>query len=105
MSNEKRGNPRTPIELDAVLNYEAFALICTIRDISLNGAFVEAAPEELPFNNTSIELSLTVTNGGEPQYFRIPARIRRVTDHGAGVSFGDVGMDAYFSLVNMVYHA
>lgn len=40
--NERRDSQRVPVTLDAVLNYQAQVMICTIRDISLNGAFIEA---------------------------------------------------------------
>lgn len=52
-----------------------------------------------------MELGLTLISAGETKQHRIPAKIRRITDNGVGLTFGDVGMDAYFSLVNLVYNA
>jgi hypothetical protein len=103
--NERRDSQRVPVVIDAVLNYQAQVMICTVRDISLNGAFIEGMPQGLPYFNAPVELGLTLSAGGETKQHRIPAKIRRITDNGAGVSFGDVGMDAYFSLVNLVYNA
>ncbi len=103
--NERRDSQRVPVALDAVLNYQAQVMICTIRDISLNGAFIEGTPEGLPYFNAPVELGLTLTSAGETKQHRIPAKIRRITDNGVGLTFGDVGMDAYFSLVNLVYNA
>lgn len=103
--NERRENQRIPVVIDAVLNYREHALICTLRDISLNGAFVEVPPDDLPYTNSPVELALNVTRNGTARHCRIPARIRRITDNGAAVSFGDVGMDAYSSLVSIVYEA
>ena len=103
--NERRDSQRVPVVIDAVLNYQAQVMICTVRDISLNGAFIEGMPQGLPYFNAPVELGLTLTAGGETKQHRIPAKIRRIADNGAGVSFGDVGMDAYFSLVNLVYNA
>lgn len=103
--NERRDSQRVPVTLDAVLNYQAQVMICTVRDISLNGAFIEGTAEALPYFNASVELGLTLNAGGETKQHRIPAKIRRLTDKGAGISFGDVDMDAYFSLVNLVYNA
>ncbi len=102
---ERRDSQRVPVTLDAVLNYQAQVMICTVRDISLNGAFIEALPSELPYFNAPVELGLTLTSGGETKQHRIPAKIRRLADSGAGLTFGDVEMDAYFSLVNLVYNA
>jgi hypothetical protein len=103
--NERRDSQRVPVLIDAVLNYQAHVLVCTVRDISLNGAFVEGRADALPYFNASVELGLTVTTAGETKQHRIPAKIRRLADNGAGLSFGDVEMDAYFSLVNLVYNA
>ena len=103
--NERRDSQRVPVVIDAVLNYQAQVMICTVRDISLNGAFIEGMPQGLPYFNAPVELGLTLTAGGETKQHRIPAKIRRIAENGAGVSFGDVGMDAYFSLVNLVYNA
>jgi hypothetical protein len=103
--NERRDSQRVPVVIDAVLNYQAQVMVCTVRDISLNGAFIEGMPQGLPYFNAPVELGITLTAGGETKQHRIPAKIRRIADNGAGVSFGDVGMDAYFSLVNLVYNA
>lgn len=103
--NEQRKNQRIPVGVDAVLNYREHVLICTLRDISLNGAFLEAPPDDLPYTNSSVELALTVTRDGTAKHCRIPARISRITDNGAAVSFGDVEMDTYSSLVSIVYEA
>ena len=103
--NERRDSQRVPVEINAVLNYQAQVMVCTVRDISLNGAFIGDLPEQLPFFNASVELGLTLTAGGQSKQYRIPAKIRRLTDKGAGLSFGDVEMDTYFSLVSLVYNA
>ena len=103
--NERRDSQRVPVTIDAVLNCQAQVMICTVRDISLNGAFIESTPGCLPYYNALVELGLTLTSGGETKQHRIPAKIRRITDKGVGLTFGDVGMDAYFSLVSLVYNA
>ncbi len=90
---------------DVVLNYREHALICTLRDISLKGAFVEATPDDLPYMNSSVEIGLTVNQAGNAKYCRIPARIARITDNGAAIAFSDLGMDTYSSLVGIVYEA
>jgi hypothetical protein len=94
-----------PVELDAVLNYQACAVICTIKDISVTGAFLEASPDDLPFSGGQVELALTVNAKGQSKSYRLPAVIRRVTDSGVGVSFSDVNQDAYFGLVDLVFPA
>lgn len=103
--NERRDSQRIPVAMDAVLNYQAQVMVCSIRDISLNGAFIQGTPAGVPYFNAPVELGLTLTSGGETKQHRFPAKICRITDDGVGLTFGDVGMDAYFSLVNLVYNA
>jgi len=102
MVTEKRETPRMPVVLDAMLNYRATAVMCTVRDISLGGAFVEATPEDLPYSG-NIELGISVNNNGASKYYRLPGKICRVTDGGAGIRFDGEGPEAYFSLVDLVY--
>jgi hypothetical protein len=104
MSNERRTNPRIPVALDAVVNYQTHAIICAIRDVSVGGAFIEAQPEELPMANAHVELGFSVTDkGGATRYYRVPSRIRRIHNDGAAIEFGDLEADAYFNLVDLVY--
>ncbi len=105
MMKERRDNERLPVAWDAVLNYQQHAVICTIRDISLNGAFVETMPDELPTRNASIELGFSVQHNGASRYLRIPGKIAYITDDGAGVRFSNVGMEVYKDLVEAVYEA
>ena len=91
-----------PVVLDAILNFRATAVMCTVRDISLGGAFIEAMPEDLPYSG-DIELGISVNNKGASKHYRLAGRICRVTDSGAGIRFQGDGQDAYFSLVDLVY--
>jgi hypothetical protein len=104
MTDERRTNQRVPTEMSAVLNYSSHAQICTVRDISPTGAFIETDPAELPLSR-SIELGMSVETRNGTQYYRLPVLIRRITESGAGVSFGDVGGETYFNLVDLVYRA
>lgn len=100
MTSERRESQRLPIGVDVVLNHRSQAVVCTIKNISLNGAYIDAEPELLPYNG-SVELGFTVPVNGESKQFRVPATIRWLAASGAGVSFGDIGREAYFSLVDL----
>lgn len=103
-TDERRINQRMPTEMSAVLNFDTHAQICTVRDISPTGAFIETDPEELPLTR-SVELGMSVETKNGPKYYRLPVLIRRITEDGAGVSFGDVERETYFNLVDLVYRA
>jgi hypothetical protein len=100
MSTERRKSPRLPVALDVVLNHRAQSVICTVRDISLGGAFVDADPELLPYAGT-IELCFSLPSGATRNFVRLPASIQRVTDNGAAITFGDLGGEVYFQLVDL----
>lgn len=102
MRTERRKSRRLPVALNAVLNHRSQSVICTLRDLSLDGAFVDADSDLLPYAGT-VELGFALPGacGGNP--IRVPAAIRRTTREGAAVSFIDVGREAYFGLVDFVF--
>lgn len=100
MKAERRESPRLPVGVDVVLNHRNQAVVCSIKNISLTGAFIDAEPELLPYNG-NVELGFSVPVNGESKQFRVPATIRWMTNGGAGISFGDIGREAYFSLVDL----
>jgi len=97
---ERRESPRMPMAFDVVLNHHDQVIVGTLRDISMNGAFICAEPDILPYAGT-VEIGFSVPVNGEAKYFRMQATIRRVTQAGTGISFGDVGREAYFNLVDL----
>lgn len=102
--NDKRTDLRVPTSLNAVLNYDAHAVMCTVRDISMGGAFVEADPTELPLTR-SVELGMSVETESGTKHYRVPVLIRHITNEGAGISFGELNGNDYFDLVDIVYRA
>lgn len=101
MITDRRRSRRLPVALDAVLSHRAQAVICTLRDISLEGAFIDAASDLLPYAGT-VELNFSLPTDPGGAALRLPATIRRSTDSGVAVTFGDVGREAYFGLVDLV---
>jgi PilZ domain-containing protein len=99
MGNERRKNLRLSMSLDVVLNHRAQSVICTVRDISLGGAFVDAEPELLPYAG-AVELAFSIPS--DEGTLRLPASIRRVTDKGAALSFDEMGQQTYFQLVDLI---
>ena len=101
MVTERRKCLRLPVSLDVVLNHRAQSVICTMRDISLGGAFIDAEPELLPYAGL-VELNFSLPVGSDASLVRLSATIQRVTDNGAAVSFSDMGGDIYCRLVDWV---
>lgn len=102
MESERRTSRRLPVSVDVVLNHRSQSVIGTMRDISLGGAFISAEPELLPFGGI-VELNFSVPKGPVSESLKLSAAIERTSEQGAAVSFGDVGRDAYFKLVDFVF--
>lgn len=101
MQAERRNSLRLPVVVSVVLNHRAQSVVCTMRDISLSGAFLDAEPDLLPYGGT-VELNFAVPAVPTSGYLRFPATIQRSTEQGAAVTFGDIGRDAYLQLVDFV---
>jgi hypothetical protein len=101
MSTERRTSPRLPVSLDVVLNHRAQSVICTMHDISLGGALLEAEPDLMPYAGV-VELNFSIPSDSDIGQLRLLATIERTTEQGTAVSFGDIGRDAYFQLVDLV---
>lgn len=101
MGTERRTSRRLPVSLDVVLHHRAQSVVCTTRDISLGGAFINAERDLLPYAGI-VELNVALPTASSREYLRLPASIQRTTEQGVAVTFGDMGRDAYFRLVDFV---
>lgn len=103
MKSERRDTPRIPIALEAILNYNNRNFQHSVtRDISLDGAFVEAKDASLPKRGT-LELAIKLPAEGTTRYHRFHAQVVRVTDRGAGLLFDRVETDSYAALLDLVF--
>lgn len=103
MNSERRDTPRIPIALEAMLRIDRHFLRFRTRDISLDGVFIETGPIRFP-RRRSVELALKIPAGGRPaRLHRFSARLARVTPHGAGLVFDEVGSEAYAALMDLVF--
>ena len=103
MENEQREIRRKPIDIEAYLSCkEKSPRPCRVRDLSLNGAFVECEDVRLTENET-VEFGLSVGSGENKWRHCVPARIVRVSKNGAALSFRKIDMDAFGSLLKLLY--
>lgn len=75
---------------------------CKLRDISLEGAFVETGAVRLS-KNAEVDLVLKVRSGKKIEHCQIPARVARVTKDGAALIFDKLEEQVYRTLINIVY--
>lgn len=62
---------------------------CRLRDISINGAFIETKDFPLA-KNADVELVLRIRREGRLTHCRLPAKVLRVTHEGAALGFADL---------------
>ncbi len=103
MKSERRDTPRIPIALDAILNFNNQNYQHSVtRDISLDGAFVEAKGGKLP-KKGAMDIAIKLPVEGTPKYHRFHAEIVRITPNGAGLLFDRVDTDSYAALLDLVF--
>ena len=103
--SERRDNPRIRVTRPVVLHHAKFvAEAGLIRDISLDGAFVESDWRNLP-TFTAVELTVTLRSGEQRiiKEYRLPATVARCTEDGFGVKFNHLDMEAYSALLDLLY--
>ncbi len=74
---------------------------CRLRDISLDGAFIETENFALA-KDSKVDLVLRIRCDGETSACRVPAKVVRAERGGAAVVFGDLEEDAYNILLEIV---
>lgn len=99
---ERRGNPRVPVALDAVLYYNTLMLPdCRVRNISPEGVFVSTDGHFLP-DHASVDLSISPPDG-VPQ--RLSAIVMRSNEQGVGLRLQDTHPVTLRNLIETLYSA
>ncbi len=102
---ERRWTTRT----DAALSVDLYSqsgevLDCTTRDISFGGVFLKMR-QALPEIGTLVELIFKFEAAeDEPSQYKMPARIVRTVNGGAGIMFRDFDATAFRSLREVLRH-
>ncbi|MFQ5936413.1 MAG: PilZ domain-containing protein [Acidiferrobacterales bacterium] len=103
MSANRRISPRRELGVTAMIAHKGGGLTkCRLRDLSVEGAFVETGALQL-FANTEVDLVIKTRSGKKRKHCRIPATVLRVIQDGAALIFGDLDEDVYRTLVSIVY--
>ncbi|HKQ30525.1 MAG TPA: PilZ domain-containing protein [Burkholderiales bacterium] len=90
-------------DLDVLVNYGlAYSRPWQVRDLSMNGAFVEIEGGPLP-EMTYVEVVLRYHYKGRDVELRLPATVRRVVGQGMALRFGYYDDQAYTDLANLLY--
>ena len=103
MSDDRRLGPRRWAQVTAMISHTRLGMSrCRLRDISLEGAFVETGKRILERDDI-VELVLKVRAGDHNEHCRVPARVARVSDEGAALVFDDPDEELYRTLFDIVH--
>jgi len=104
-ATNRRDNPRINVTRPVVINHTQKGVEAGwIRDVSLDGAFVQSDWKDLP-TFTAVDISVTLSTGEERKVkeYHLPATVARSTDEGLGVKFGHLDMESYSALLDLLY--
>jgi hypothetical protein len=95
-----RRHPDLEVKIHQGLGYTA---MCRVRDLSMDGAFVEIQVGPLPQLSRHIEMVLLCSYKDQDIELRLPATVTRVTGRGVALRFGYYDDRTYTDLANLLY--
>ncbi|MFV1997752.1 MAG: PilZ domain-containing protein [Acidiferrobacterales bacterium] len=101
----RRDNPRVSVTRPVVLNHAKMGADAGwIKDVSLDGAFVQSKWKDLPAFS-AVEITVTLSTGEEhkAREYRLPATVARCTEDGVGLKFDHLNMESYSVLLDLLY--
>ncbi len=99
---ERRFGPRRVIDVKVFANDGVELRKCTLRDISLQGAFIETNNFPLA-EGAEVEVVIRLHRDGKHVHCRFPAKVVRMKPDGAALRFTELDPLAQQVLVELVY--
>ncbi len=99
---ERRFGPRRPTDVRVFAHDGVELRRCRLRDISLQGAFIETKDFPLAAG-AEVELVIRIRRDGKNAHCRFPARVLRTQPEGAALVFTKLDQHLQQVLVDMVY--
>lgn len=97
---EVRRFTRVPFKSDVLLNAQGERLKGESENLSLYGLFVKI-DKQLDID-TKVEVMIPIHMPQEDAYMDINGVVARQTEHGVGIKFQQIGVDAFINLKNIV---
>ena len=100
---DRRSGPRRFAGVKAMVTHGRLGLTkCKLRDISLDGAFIETGTLVLS-KNADVDLVLKIRSGDRNRHCRFQAKVARVTAEGVVLEFRHLSEVAYRTLFDIVH--
>jgi hypothetical protein len=102
-ANPPRHSLRRRADLEVLVNHGlTYSMPWHVRDLSLDGAFIEMEAGPLP-EATYLELVLRYRYKDRDIELRLPATVSRMVGHGMALRFGYYDDQTYTDLANLLY--
>lgn len=99
----RRSGERRFAGVKAMVTHDQLGLTkCKLRDISLDGAFIETGTLVLS-KNADVDLVLKIRAGARNRHCRFQAKVTRVTAEGAVLEFRHLSESEYRTLFDIVH--
>jgi hypothetical protein len=103
VANPPRHSLRRRANLEVLVNHGlTYSMPWHVRDLSLDGAFIEMEAGPLP-EATYLELVLRYRYKDRDMELRLPATVSRIVGHGMALHFGYYDDQTYTDLANLLY--
>ncbi len=100
MLQEQRDMNRKPVDLVVKLSKGEQARSCHIRDMNLNGAFIECGCNGL---NVDDDVELSISGGNNDATHYVHAKVARIDEGGAALRFRKFDMKTFGSILKLLY--
>lgn len=102
-ASDRRLGPRRFAGVKVMVTHPSHGLVkCRLRDISLEGAFIEGTGLALR-KGTIVDLVLKVRSSRGNTHCRVPAKVLRLTAQGTALAFAELEEQTYQTLFQIVY--
>lgn len=102
-ASDRRLGPRRFAGVKVMVTHPSLGLVkCRLRDISLEGAFIESSDLALR-KGMMVDLVLKVRGSRGNSHCRVPAKVLRLTAQGTALGFGELEERTYQTLFEIVY--
>lgn len=102
MLSERRWSARKPISMNVAIYYDRLGLLpCKTRDMSVEGMFITTGRVTLAIGS-QVDAVFTMRHRNPREQLRLPARIVRVNEEGAGLRFRKYDYGTYQHLRRML---
>ncbi|MFQ5757811.1 MAG: PilZ domain-containing protein [Acidiferrobacterales bacterium] len=101
VSANRRLGPRRVTDVKVFVSDGSEIKKCRLRDISLDGAFIETKNFALA-KDSKVDLILRIQRDGETSACRVPAKVVRTERGGAALMFASLEEDVYNILLKIV---